>query len=414
MRGPAYISYLRLAVFALGLCVYAPLNAQISAPDPAKLDSLTKAEAQARAKDEALAKQRAAIGQEITKLQKDLQNSARQTRGFEREALNLQSRIDEILTRENGLNVQIQTSRAQMMELIAALQRLEISPPPGAATTPNDAIKAAQASQLMRGISEGLQSRADNLGLILDTLETTRAELSQQQAALRANQTQLEKRRQDTQKHVKRKTELQKSIEADRKAALAEVNRLAAESQNLRDLIANFEAEAANIGPRLKPGKGGKSAPAAKRKSQPAKAVKLPKGTVSFAKAKGRMTRPITGPLLRNYGSGEKGLTYQGTARGQVLAPYAGRVEFSGPFKNYDQVVILNVGDGYFILLTGLGEVFAQAGDNVRLGEPVGTLPYRGTSRAANSNPNLYIELRKDGKPLNPAPWFEPRPVKSG
>lgn len=414
MRGPAYITYLRLALCAVALCSYAPIYAQSTAPDPAKLDSLTKAEAQARAKDEALAKQRTVITQEITKLQKDLQKSARQTRDIEREALNLQNRIDEMLARENGLNAQIQTGRAQMMELIAALQRLEISPPPAAASTPDDAIKAAQASQLMRGISESLQSRADNLNLILGTLETTRAELSQQQDALRANQTQLEKRRAAAQKTVKRKTELQKSIEADREAALAEVNRLAAESQNLRDLIANFEAEAANIGPRIKPGKGGKSASASKRTSQPVKPVKLPKGTVSFAKAKGRMTRPITGPLLRNYGSGEKGLTYQGTARGQVLAPYAGRVEFSGPFKNYDQVVILNVGDGYFILLTGLGEVFAQAGDNVRLGEPVGTLPYRGTSAAAKSNPNLYIELRKDGKPLNPAPWFEPRPVKTG
>ncbi len=398
-----------IAIVTLGFTSHVSGYTQTKTPDPAKLDSLTKAEAQARAKDEALTQQRNTVSKQITSLKKELQKAARETRGYEREALKLQTRIDDITARKNALDMQMAADRAKMMELIAALQRLELSPPPAAASTPDDAIKAAQANQLMRSISENLQSRADNLAITLNALEKTQLDLSEQQAALNANQIQLEKRRAAAQKTVKRKTDLQKSIDANREITLAEVNRLAAESQNLRDLIANFEAEVADIGPRVKPGKNSEKTRNSPRRAQPARPVTLPKGTVSFAKAKGQMTRPITGPLLRNYGQGEKGLTYKGTSRGQVLAPYAGRVEFSGPFKNYDQVVILNVGDGYFILLTGLGAVFSEAGDNVRLGEPVGTLPY-----TAKSNPNLYIELRKDGKPLNPAPWFEPRPVKTG
>ncbi|MEP1231484.1 MAG: peptidoglycan DD-metalloendopeptidase family protein [Litorimonas sp.] len=407
MRALPYIFMSALSALAITAFTYTSVYAQT--PDPAKLESLTKAEAQARAKDKTLSKQRDSVVKDINVLKKELQRAASQTRNFEREAINLQSRITELTAQKNTLEMRLQADKVQMMELIAALQRLEISPPPSLATTPNDAIKAAQANQLMRGISEQLQSRADNLDLTLTALGASQTELEQKQTALNANQTQLEKRRRETQNNVKRKTDLQKSIDSDREITLAEVNRLAAESQTLRDLIAAFEAEAANIGPRLKPRKDGKPRKAKPRNAQPAKPVTLPKGTVTFAKAKGRMTRPITGPLLRNYGKGEKGLTYTGTSRGQVLAPYAGRVEFSGPFKNYDQVVILNVGDGYFILLTGLGEVFSKAGDNVRLGEPVGTLPY-----AAKSSPNLYIELRKDGKPLNPTPWLEPRPAKTG
>jgi len=412
MRVFIHIMVISFAIFVMSLS--APAYGQNSAPDPAKLDSLTKAEAQARAKDEALSKKRANVAKEITALKKDLQSAAVQTRGFERETLTLQTRINEMTARKDTLDRLIRNDRVKMMELIAALQRLELSPPPGGASSPDDAIKSAQASQLMRGISETLQERADSLAFTLNDLDATRAELTQQQTALIANQTQLEKRRRETKDRVKRKSDLQKSIDADREIALAEVNRLAAESQDLRDLIANFEAETADIGPRLKPGKNGKKRTQKPRRAQPAKPIKLQKGIVSFAKAKGKMTRPVTGPLLRNYGKGEKGLTYKGTSSGQVLAPYAGRVEFSGPFKNYDQVVILNVGDGYFILLTGLGQVFSEAGDNVRIGEPVGALPYTGRSNTAKSNPNLYIELRKDGKPLNPVPWLEPRPVKTG
>ena len=407
MRSLLHSAILSLAVIGPGALWAVPSFAQT--PDPAKLESLTKAEAEARAKNETLSKKRADVLKDITSLKKELQQAARQTRNFERESLNLQDRIDELTAQQTLLEAKIQADKTKMMELIAALQRLEVSPPPAAAATPNDAIKAAQAHQLMRGISETLQARADNLSLTLSALDASQAELSEQQTALAANQIQLDKRRRETQARVSRKTDLQKSIDKDREVALAEVNRLAAESQNLRDLIANFEAEASKINPRLKPNKDGSPRKAPPRSAQPAKPVTLPKGTVSFAKAKGQMTRPITGPLLRNYGSGEKGLTYTGSSRGQVLAPYAGRIEFSGPFKNYDQVVILNVGDGYFILLTGLGEVFSKAGDNVRLGEPVGSLPYSATSK-----PNLYIELRKNGKPLNPAPWFEPRPVKTG
>lgn len=406
MRGLTHITVFSLAAFAMALPV--PAGAQ-TAPDPAKLESITKAEEKARAKDQALMKERESVAKEITRLQKDLQKAAQQTRSFEREALSLQNRIEGLTERKARLETQIQVDRGKIMELIAALQRLELSPPPAAASTPDDAIKAAQASQLMRGISESLTARADNLNVILSDLEKTTTEFSEQQTALAANQIQLKKRREAALSTVKRKTTLRNSLDADREISLAEVSRLAEESKNLRDLIENFESETADIGPRLKPNKSAKKRPTSKRRSQPAKPVKLPKGTVKFAKAKGQMTRPITGPLLRNYGRGEKGLTYKGTSNGQVLAPYAGRVEFSGPFKNYEQVVILNVGGGYFILLTGLGQVFVEAGDNMRLGEPVGALPY-----TSKSNPNLYIELRKDGKPLNPAPWFEPRPVKTG
>lgn len=384
-----------------------PLHAQT--PDPNALESLTQAEAQARAKNATLTKERLSVLREITKLKKSLQSSAKETRAFERENLKLQTRLEDITARQNILKASLAQSEGQMMQLLAALQRLETIPNFAAPPSPDEAIKAAQSQQLIRGISENLQNRADTLASTLSAYGQTRSEITAQQIQRRQNQAELETRRQITKRQVEQKAKLQKSIEADRALSLAEVERLAAESQNLRELIERFENEVANIGPRIKPRKGDKPRDTASRKSQPVKPITRPKGTVSFAKAKGLMTRPITGPLLRNYGNGEKGLTYKGTSTGQVLAPYAGRVEFSGPFKNYEQVVILNVGDGYFILLTGLGDVFSEAGDNVRLGEPVGTLPL-----TSGKYPNLYIELRKNGKPINPAPWFEPRAAKTG
>ena len=90
-----------------------------------------------------------------------------------------------------------------------------------------------------------------------------------------------------------------------------------------------------------------------------------------------------------------------GRSKAQVISPYAGRVEFSGAFKNYDNVVILNVGDGYFILLTGLGETYVETNENIKTGEPIGLLPFK-----AKGTADLYIEFRKNGKTINPKPWL--------
>jgi len=144
---------------------------------------------------------------------------------------------------------------------------------------------------------------------------------------------------------LNKKSKLEAKLADEKKSAAAEADKLAAESKSLRDLIAKLESEAARVVPRTKPGR------------KPTEKLVLPKGTKRFAEAKGGMIQPVSGRLLKSFGRGEKGQTYIGRSGGQVIAPYAGRVEFSGPFKNYDNVIILNVGDGYFVLLTGLNDL---------------------------------------------------------
>ena len=83
-----------------------------------------------------------------------------------------------------------------------------------------------------------------------------------------------------------------------------------------------------------------------------------------------------------------------------MVAPFPARVEFSGEFDD-DHVVILNVGSGYFIVLTGMGETFANAGDMVAGGEPLGLMP-----TFVKNKPELFMEFRKDRASINPTPWI--------
>lgn len=359
------------------------------------IDDLTKKEQAARQKAEALDAERAKVRKDVSALKKTLAKAAQQTQNIERDLTALEDDIENLTQRSEALTTQIQEDRIQYTKLIAALQRLEASPPPTLALTPRDAKRAATAGQLIATLSDKLQIRAEALALNLTALEVTQAQLKLKKNDLSQTQGRLSAEMKTVNKGLTTKTKLETKLAEEKKAAAAEAERFAAESKTLRELIAKLESEAAKVVPRPKPGR------------RPSQKLVLPDGTKRFAEAKGTMLRPISGRLVKSFGRGEKGLTFAGRSKGQVLAPYAGRVEFSGPFKNYDNVVILNVGDGYFVLLTGLDGLFVDAGDTVRRGEPVGDMP-------AQSNSELYIELRRNGSPVDPAPWLAPSDVKSG
>lgn len=377
-----------LAFCLLSLGVYA--QAQDASNED--LDALSQAETQAREEAKALEKQQRAVESEISTLQKSLKTLARETRVFEKNAQNLIAEKSQIDANIASIESAIKTDQAELSKLLAALQRLENNPPPSFALRPDDAIASAQAGQLMATLSKQLNQRTKALTLQLEDLAQQRAEAEKTQKQIEANSKQLEKKRQNTLALVKDKSKLQASIDRQRAEKQATAEKLASEAADLRELLEKLQAEALKVKPRLKPGRG---------TALPEQPLTLPEGIGPFTQAKGRLSLPVTGRLTKRYGSGEKGLTFSTSSQGQVLAPYAGRVEFAGPFKNYDQVIILSVGEGYFILMTGLGAIYAETGDVIGQGDPVGTMPFDSTGAG-----DLYLELRKDGNPVDPSSWL--------
>ena len=116
---------------------------------------------------------------------------------------------------------------------------------------------------------------------------------------------------------------------------------------------------------------------------------------------------PAAGEISRHFGdpdgfSTSKGLSFKTRAGAQVVAPFDGQVMFAGPFKGYGQILIIDHGGGYHSLLAGMDQVNASVGQSVIAGEPVGVMP-------AETNPSLYLELRRQGQPINPLPWLAAR-----
>jgi septal ring factor EnvC (AmiA/AmiB activator) len=108
-------------------------------------------------------------------------------------------------------------------------------------------------------------------------------------------------------------------------------------------------------------------------------------------------------------GSKSRGIVLQTRHGALVTSPSDGTIVYAGEFRTYGQLLIINVGDGYHMTLAGLSQIDVQLGQFVLAGEAVGlmsSLPKGAKANSADSSPVLYIELHKNGRPIDPDPWW--------
>jgi septal ring factor EnvC (AmiA/AmiB activator) len=122
---------------------------------------------------------------------------------------------------------------------------------------------------------------------------------------------------------------------------------------------------------------------------------------------------PARGQLISRFdestalGLSTKGIVIETRARAQIVAPFDGRIAFAGPFREYGLLLIIDHGEGYHTLLAGMGQIDVLLDQHVLAGEPVGVMGSPGDEK-----PQLYVELRKRGHPINPLPWLAAESIK--
>ena len=165
-----------LAILALTACLTAVTPAL--GQTPGDIDVLTKKEQAAREKSKTLESKRNKVREDVSTLKKTLAKTAQKAQNIETDLTALELETAGLTARVDDLSHQIQDDRTQSMELIAALQRLEATPPSILALTPRDAKRANDAGLLIANLSEQLKNRADGLSLNLKALEITQAKLN--------------------------------------------------------------------------------------------------------------------------------------------------------------------------------------------------------------------------------------------
>ena len=292
-----------------------------------------------------------------------------------------------------------------LSELLAGLQRLEQNPPPAFVVEPNDVLAALRGAMMFGTIVPELREEADALARDLARLEQLGAGIKARKAAIGAEIASLEASLNDLTRLIERKKELVASGNTELAGERQRAKQLAGQAKNLKQLMESLAAERAKQA-------------AAEENSRRKKEAALQQPRLAFAGIRGKLAFPAQGQIIKHFGDGDGlGGRILGTViatrnNAQVTAPADGQVEFAGPFRSYGEVLILNPGGGYHILLAGMGTITAGTGEFLRAGEPVGQMGNGPSSvtllgeGVQDGRPVLYIEFRNNTEAIDSGPWW--------
>ena len=125
------------------------------------------------------------------------------------------------------------------------------------------------------------------------------------------------------------------------------------------------------------------------------------------------LINPASGPVLRRFGealaSGGRanGLTIGAPQGAQVASPGSGVVQYVGPVKGWGVILILRLAGGYHLVLAGMERTSVAVGQSVAAGETVGLMTISLQSDGRSSSRELYLEVREQGSPVDPARWLK-------
>jgi septal ring factor EnvC (AmiA/AmiB activator) len=408
----------RLTRFAASimLCAVMAIGAYAAEKAPEKnarkLKEVEGALESGRLKEGALSREAEALAKEVEFLRTKSVESARSAQDREEAISALERRLEKLNAELARRTAAVGNQHAQLVRLLGALERIALRPPEmliALPATPNDTVRSAL---LLRTAVPSVQAQSQALQLELMKLANLRTDITSRRAELTAALESLTEERKQLEQTVKQKTRLAAIAEEQRASIAGRNERLAAKAKDLKDLLAQLDSA------RMKAQAPKPHAPVARTapaERQIALIPPQPGPGHTFESAQGRLLLPVRGQIVRSFGQesagggSDKGITIETRPGAQVVAPYDGQVAFSGPFRGYGQILIIDHGEGYHTLLVGLSRIDGGEGQKVVAGEPVGLM-----GNSDSGRPALYVELRRNGRPINPLPWLTARNDKAG
>jgi len=384
----------------------------------------------ARDRTQALKKKAEVLDQDIQRIREGLVAAARIIQHHETRTTELEDRLSELDTRQADIRKLFSERRDQLGNVLAALQRMARNPPEALIGQPIPPADMVRSAILLRAVLPRLEGEARVLGRSLAELAEARDEAENRRTELDAELGKLEEQRLVLKRLLGRKSRLRRRAVLEQTQAGKQAAKLAGEAANLQDLVGRLhqlrarreqsERQAAASQAAARP--GGTAAQVRPSGIRPAGAMPRGFSGKPFDSAKGQMPFPVVGRVVARYGQAitsgrvHKGLTIETSARAQIIAPFEGKVVFSGPFRGYGQLLIIEHTGGYHTLLAGMARIDAAVGQWFLVGEPVGVM---GQAKRASANgrtrvqrPALYVEFRRKGQPIDPLAWLAARKGK--
>lgn len=415
-----------LALTALALTAGAASAVAQTAKDESsartRLKSVEADMAEAKKRQSALQKEAEKLAAEISVTERDMVAIARAIQTRERTLSQIEARLKTLAAERDAQTKALAAGQKDTAQLVAALQTMSRRPQALMFLRPASAGETVRSANVMMAVLPALQDRTAALRQQVADLGETQAALAGEEEKHRRE---LDALREDRKKLESLRAEREKQragVLREAQGEAARVQKMASEAKDIKDLLARLEEEArlrekfAKL-PAPKPRPAG-LAEKVRAASRPQAVAEAPKKqatspTVALtppAPLRGNLRLPAEGSVMQRFGAAtpgggsSKGILIRTRREAQVIAPSSGRVVFAGPFRGYGQLLIIAHGNGYHSLLAGMARIDEKVGASVQAGAPVGVM-----GSADQGDPELYLELRQRGTPVDPLPWLSGR-----
>ena len=391
----------------------APDGAAAAKPTPARLQQLQAQQALHESEAAAARARVAAISAMQVALTQQRIETAAKLRQAEEATAAAADRLSDLAAQKKAVSAGLLARAAAFAPLLPLIERLALYPSETLLAVPAAPQDTLRGVLVLRGLSReigrqaaALKQQQDKLDALTSAmaaaapaLEQAEAVQAQQGAVLDAEIASAAASRQSAE---------DAATAADQAAAddAARAHTLQEALKAISEAHAKALARAARLARRAaRAGRAGAAAADAQREAE----LAAPAGA-GLGVAAGRLMAPVAGKVVRSWGDATlagpaTGISYQTPPGARVVSPCTGSVVFGSPFHGYGLLVILDCGGGYDFVLAGLDHLDVSVGQHLQSGEPVGIMAGWDPNQPAD-RPKLYLELRRNGDPVNPAPWL--------
>ena len=305
-----------------------------------------------------------------------------------------------VARREALLLAHLEAREEEVADLLGILQTIETSAPPVLMLHPSGPLGAARSAMMVAEVTPGIHARAEQLRADLEEVQTLRLLQQSASGTLEEGLAGVQKARAELSSAIADRTDLPRRFTEDpvRTAILI----------SSTETLTGFADGLAEIA-------GGAGA--------------IEPTSADISAQRGEIDLPVEGLLLRRFGQRDAagiarpGVLVAARPRALVTSPTAATIRYRGPLLQLGNVVILEPQPDTLFILSGLEEVFGEAGQVIPAGTPVGLmggsapqagaiLSLSGEGGGTDRTETLYIEVRMDNSPVDPETWF--RVGKSG
>jgi murein hydrolase activator len=357
-----------------------------------------------------------ALSADHRKFNQQLIDTAARIRDVEANIDATQARLAPLDQQEQLFQKSLDERRGVIVEILAALQRVGRQPPPALLVRPEDALQAVRTAITLGAVLPEMRTEADALAGDLSDLLGVRKEIADQRDQLARDLDQLGRDQLRMSVLIDQRQKRQAAAEQELTDEQQRAADLAHQVDSIKDLITRLES---NLDPATRAALDSNRS-IEQDATRPDLAALGDPGrlapAVAFADMHGRLRLPVNGARIREFGGSDgaggtqKGLSIAARPGAQITSPCDGWVVYAGTFRSYGQLLILNAGGGYHVLLAGMDRISVDLGQFVLTGEPVAVMGDGSQASAAvvtgPKQPVLYVEFRKDGTSIDPSPWW--------